>query len=205
MKPYKLFVLALALIFALAGCGAPASGSAEPAGSPASIAEPATPAPTPEPVPEPAPEPTAEPATEYDVAGLYLQVLEDLWNTDDGLNSGITYISVDLSTAPVQLSDEEVTALAETFAAAHQVTPLMLSYRELIDQGYFTEEEGYWEAGLLFSIKASEGSGQTPADIKFDAEKWRSALGADFFMDCTPIWSGTGACEGFETGSYAIA
>lgn len=205
MKPYRLFVLALALALALAGCGTPAGGSAEPAVSPASIAEPATPAPTPEPVPEPAPEPTAEPAAEYDITGLYLQVLEDLWNTDDGLNSGITYISVDLSTAPVQLSGEEVTALAETFAAAHQVMPLTLSYRELIDQGYFTEEEGYWEEGLLFSIKASDGSGETPTDMTFDAEKWRSVLGADFYMDCTPIWSETGACEGFETGGYAIS
>lgn len=36
----------------------------------------------------------------YDLCGLYLQVLEDLWNADDGLNGGAELVSVDLSKAP---------------------------------------------------------------------------------------------------------
>ena len=37
---------------------------------------------------------------QYDLCGLYLQVLEDLWNEDDGLNGGAEVVSVDLSKAP---------------------------------------------------------------------------------------------------------
>ena len=36
----------------------------------------------------------------FDLCGLYLQVLEDLWNKDAGLNGGAEIVSVDLSKAP---------------------------------------------------------------------------------------------------------
>ena len=36
---------------------------------------------------------------QYDLCGLYLQVLEDLWNEDDGLNGGAEVLSVDLKRA----------------------------------------------------------------------------------------------------------
>ena len=213
MKKSRILIYALFLVLALTGCqdAAPvASSSAEP---PISSTAPVQLTPI---ACEPpsgqdssvdsalAPEPDT---IHYDVAGLYLQVLEDLWDTDPALNEGITYISVDLSEAPGDLTDEEKAEIAETFASAHQKLPLTLGYRELIDQGYFTEEDGGWKEGMLFQITASEGTeiDQSPADMKFDAEKWRASLGADFYMDCTPVWSETGACDGFETGGYAIS
>ena len=53
-----------------------------------------------------------------DICGLYLQVLEDLWEDDSGLNSDITYISVDLANAPGDLTDGEKAAVAWIFAGA---------------------------------------------------------------------------------------
>ena len=44
---------------------------------------------------------------QYDLCGLYLQVLEDLWNEDDRLNGGAEVVSVDLSKAPGGLTAGE--------------------------------------------------------------------------------------------------
>lgn len=48
----------------------------------------------------------------YDLCGLYLQVLEDLWSADDGLNGGAELVSVDLSKAPGGLTAGEKAAVA---------------------------------------------------------------------------------------------
>ena len=53
---------------------------------------------------------------QYDLCGLYLQVLEDLWNTDDGLNGGAEVVSVDLSKAPGGLTAGEKAAVAYIYA-----------------------------------------------------------------------------------------
>ena len=74
-------------------------------------------------------------------AGLYLSVLNDLWEKDSGLNSGVDYISVDLSAAPIRLTAEECTHLAQTFAAAHGAQGLTLTIDELDEQGYLVADE----------------------------------------------------------------
>ena len=112
----------------------------------------------------------------YDVCGLYLQVLEDLWNADPGLNSEIQYISVDLTDAPGNLTDGEKAAIAWIFGGKHGVQALTLSSEELKEQGYFTEivytgtglpmssddnrPKAYlWEDGVLFTIIDNNESG----------------------------------------------
>lgn len=136
---------------------------------------------------------------------LWLQVLEDLWAVDDGLNGGITQVGVDLSQVP-GLTDGERSAIAWAFASAHNVSPVTGTLEELWKEGYFTPStepaEGYedslalywWEDGVHFSIDVDEdavwnlpslGPGEEPPElVAFDAQKWRSGLGAYFFGDC---------------------
>lgn len=154
----------------------------------------------------------------YDLCGLYLQVLEDLWNTDAGLNSGdgLAYIGVDLSQAPGGLTEGEKSALAWRFAQNHGKALVTGTWQELTDQGYITGEplEGsdarfmQWEDGVLFSITAADA----PADqayslpaLFFNAEKWRSSLGAYFFSDCSALWPETGTWTAYTIGSEAIS
>lgn len=144
-------------------------------------------------------------STNYDYAALYTQVLEDLWNTDPGLNSEIRYISVDLSEAPGNLTPEEITDLARTFAEAHQAEPLTLTHRELQEQGYLVDDGMYWEDGLLFSIDCNNTSGVPLEEAHFTAEKWRSGLGAYFFCNCTVTWSDNGAFQSYQVGAEAIS
>ena len=140
-----------------------------------------------------------------DRCGLWLQVLEDLWATDDGLNGGITQVGVDLSQVP-GLTEGERSAIAWAFATAHNVSPVTGTLEELWKEGYFTPTtepaEGYedslalywWEDGVHFSIDVDEeavwslpslGPGEEPPElVAFDAQKWRSGRGAYFFGDC---------------------
>ena len=142
-----------------------------------------------------------------DLCALYLQVLEDLWEVDPGLNGGLTYIGVDLS--ETSLSDSERAAVAWAFAGEHGAELVTGTWEELADQGYIDRENLYWEDGILFSITEKtepvyfmpEGT----AAVTFDAEKWRSGLGAYFFCDCTSARDDGGHWDGYTVGSEAIS
>lgn len=152
----------------------------------------------------------------YDLCGLYLQVLEDLWNADSGLNGGVEIIGLDLSQAPGGLTESEQAALAWRFGELHGAQVVTGTYEELADQGYITGEplgDGSaefleWENGILFSITGSDGQAGTayslPA-LSFDAEKWRSSLGAYRFNDCFCLWPESGSWSTYSVGSEMIS
>ena len=41
--------------------------------------------------------------------------------------------------------------------------------------------------------------------VTFDAQKWRSGLGAYFFCDCTSVQSALGQWDGYAVGAEAIS
>ena len=149
-----------------------------------------------------------------DLCALYLRVLDDLWAVDEGLNSDITMLSVDLS--QTGLSDSEQAAVAWVFGGMHDISETMtMSYEKLAAEDYLTgAEQGadslpYWENGCLFSITEREtgdnelnGARNT---VTFDAQKWRSALGAYFFADCTAEQALDGHWGDYTVGSEAIS
>ena len=127
----------------------------------------------------------------YDLCGLYLQVLEDLWNKDAGLNDGAEIVSVDLSKAPGGLTAGEKAAVAYVFVQKHGVQGLTMTFDELCEEGYLTGEKledgstAYSFAnGLLFTITPEETQ-DNGASVCFSAGKWRSPLGAYYFTNCT--------------------
>ena len=127
----------------------------------------------------------------YDLCGLYLQVLEDLWNKDAGLNGGAEIVSVDLSKAPGGLTAGEKAAIAYVFAQRHSVEGLTMTFDELREQGYLTGEKlengstvYSFANGLLFTITPEETQ-DNGASVCFSAGKWRSPLGAYYFTKCT--------------------
>ena len=149
-----------------------------------------------------------------DRCALYLRVLDDLWDVDKGLNSDITMLSVDLS--QTSLPESEQAAVAWAFAGAHGISdPLTLSYEELAAEGYLagTEPDSdgspCWEDGCLFTI-AEQETGDNELNgarntVTFDAQKWRSALGAYFFTDCTAEQALDGHWGDYTVGSQAIS
>ena len=149
-----------------------------------------------------------------DRCALYLRVLDDLWNVDGGLNGGVTSVSVDLS--QTSLSESEQAAVAWAFAGEHGISQVLsLNYEQLAAEGYLTgtepDSDGMpcWEEGCLFTIAEQEsenhaqnGAGDT---VTFDAQKWRSALGAYFFCDCTASQDIDGRWGDYTVGSQAIS
>ncbi len=146
--------------------------------------------------------------TYYDLAGLYLKAMNDIWGEDTALNHDTKYISVDLKDAPGNLTDGEKSAITWIFANSHQKEGLQLSYEELVNEGYIKKDELYWEDGVLFSIKNSMDENEVyhglPV-IKFDLTKWRSGLGALFYVDCTASWPQNGTWSDYKVGGVAIS
>lgn len=149
-----------------------------------------------------------------DRCALYLRVLNDLWAVDEGLNSDITMLSMDLS--QTGLSDSEQAAVAWAFGGEHGISQVLsLNYEQLAAEGYLTgadpDSDGIpcWEDGCLFTITEQEtgdnelnGARNT---VTFDAQKWRSALGAYFFTDCTAEQALDGHWGDYTVGSEAIS
>ena len=140
-----------------------------------------------------------------DLCGVYLQVLEDLWTNDSGLNEGITYISVDLLDAPGDLTDGEKAAVAWIFSGRHGAQGLQLSFEALKENGYIQEDELYWEDGALFSVTRADHDKDTAKKISFSARKWRSGTGAVFFLNCTAKRGDGLQWKPYQTGQLAVS
>lgn len=160
----------------------------------------------------------------YDLCGLYLQALDDLWNKDPALNEGISLAGLDLSQAPGGLLESERSALAWRFGEVHGVETVTGTFEELADQGYFeasavstpAPENGedfsrfwyQWPDGCLFSITPNSGhEGETHSlpTLFFDVEKWKSPLAAYVLYDCSAVWPELGTWSGYQVDSEMIS
>lgn len=156
-----------------------------------------------------------------DRCSLYLQVLEDLWEADSGLNNGVEVIGMDLS--QTSLSPSEQAAVGWIFAGRHGAEVVDGTLNELVEQGWITatplsisgsgtdlsEPKHYfyeWENGCHFSITEQPMEGTySLVPVTFDAQKWRSSLGAYWFCDCTAVQSALGEWSDYSIGSEVIS
>lgn len=134
-----------------------------------------------------------------DLAGLYLEVIDALWKVDSGLNGGAEYLAFNLSACD-NLTAGEREAVVWMAASERGLTPLTGTFDELVEQGYIDGEALYFEDGLLISFSNMEFSDRS---FRFDAQKWRSGLGAYFFTDCTAKLGSDG--WNYEIGGEAIS
>ncbi len=147
-----------------------------------------------------------------DLLTLYLDMLDEIYETDPGLNpegsmeTPLTY-GYDL-TEVHNLTEVEKSMLAFFFTNSHNTDwekaqpagSVFGTYRELVEEGYIDGENLYFENGLLFTVRDEPVE---KGKISFSVEKWRSGLGAIFYMDCTARkkdgdWT-------YELGGFAIS
>lgn len=148
-----------------------------------------------------------------DLCGLWLKVLDDLWNADAGLNGmegggTVPYVGVDLSEAPGDLTAAEKAAVAWRFGRLHGATPLSGTFDELAEQGYIDRAGLSWKDGIFFSITENHSHDNERYSLpvlSFDAEKWRSGTGANFFFNCKCVWPEGGPWTDYAVGSEAIS
>lgn len=151
--------------------------------------------------------------TYYDLCGLYLKVLDDLWQEDPALNEDIAMAGLDLSEVPGGLTEGEKLALAWRFGELHGVEVVGGTLEEIKEAGYLAPygentEAYWWEDGCLFAIAANEweeGEHYSLAVIKFDAYKWRSPLGAYGFSDCSAVWPQMGTWSEYQISAQFIS
>lgn len=130
---------------------------------------------------------------------LYRQALFDLMETDEGLNGGARYLGVDLSGA-ANLTGGEEQALRYLLEQRYGLSVVPGTFDELCEQGYIDRDALYWEDGVLLRIALVEDGVDT---FRFDAEKWRSGLGAIYWTDCTAARGADGWT--YEVGGFAIS
>lgn len=158
-----------------------------------------------------------ENADNRDMCGLYLQVLQDLWDTDPALNEGVTQIGVNLTEAPGGLNAAEQNAVAWILGQQNDVDAFCTSFQQLKEEEKLTqliqqEDVWHWEDGVLITVYPSEddpaialeAGKERPTIPLFHAEKWRSASGADMFSNCTAYWDAESGWD-YQLGSYAMA
>lgn len=146
-----------------------------------------------------------------DRCALYLEVLEDLWEAGGNLcQDSPAYIGADLS--QTSLSESEQAAVVWIFSGRHGAEGLEATYDELVEQGYIskTDADGaefpHWKDGILFTIAEKPANGlHTARTLTFDAQVWRSALGACFFSDCSSTADPSGHWNQYKVGAQAIS
>lgn len=116
-----------------------------------------------------------------DLVGFYLNVIDDLYHTDEGLNTDISVIAFNLQEVN-NLTATEQTALVYLAGNEYNVQSLQSTYAELDEQGYIDKDKKAFKDGILITIE------DTPIhedSFTFSAGKWRAPLGAYTFYDCT--------------------
>ncbi|MGN9165648.1 hypothetical protein ACTNDY_10280 [Tissierellaceae bacterium HCP3S3_D8] len=117
------------------------------------------------------------------LVGMYIDVIDRLWETDPGLNGeDVKKIGFNLSEL-TNLTKEEKEQLIDIVAEKYEREPLVGTFDELSKEGYIAGVEG-WSDGILITIKVTKVGKD---NFTFDATKWRSGDGAYYFFNCKGI------------------
>ena len=136
---------------------------------------------------------------EDDMVGFWMTVIKDLWEVDSGLNSDISVIALDLTGAQ-NLSAGEKEALVYLAGSEFGVQGISGTFDELCDMGYIDRDNLYFESGILITLEITDSG---DGSFSFNANKWRSGLGAYFYSDCTATKGSS--CWSYTVGSAAVS
>jgi hypothetical protein len=106
----------------------------------------------------------------------YKAIIDDIYKEDDGLNSDISVIALDLEDI-TDLTEGELTRLVEMVKESYSVEVMKATYKELIEQGLVDEDKLYFEKGILIRIIEPKYDKDKKL-LTYGIEKWRSGLGA---------------------------
>ncbi len=137
--------------------------------------------------------PAAPASQDAALVDFYFNVLTELYESDEGLNSEIDTLAFDLTEAN-NLSEADKAALVERMGEQYGFATVCGTFEELCEQGYIDREKLYFPDGLLFRIDEVEVKGKNR--FTFGMSKWRSGLGAIGADDCKAtgkngVWSYT--------------
>lgn len=108
------------------------------------------------------------------LADLYLNVFKDLYEMDEGLNSDIEEIALNLEEVS-NLSSLEKEYLFYRIWCDYQKETFFSTYEKLKEEGRIIDNGMNYPDGILVTIKVEE---KEEDSFSFSLEKWRSGLGA---------------------------
>lgn len=109
------------------------------------------------------------------VDGIF-ELIDDIYQEDGALNSGITMIAIDTSEW-TSLTKAEIYTILAMAKENYEVEIVQGTFEELAEQGLIDEDNLYFEKGILIKlndIKINKGRDKINCSI----QKWRSGLGA---------------------------
>lgn len=133
---------------------------------------------------------------------IYLNVIDELMKVDNELGKNAKYLSLDIADE-LQLSKEHITLIHRILADRYGYEEVMtMNFEELVENGFIEQETmPYFKDGLLISIIAEEGYNEH--SLQFSAMKYKAALAAYFFTDCSATNTSTG--WEYTIGDHAIS
>ncbi|MEA4911826.1 MAG: hypothetical protein VB092_04320 [Oscillospiraceae bacterium] len=132
-----------------------------------------------------------------DRVGLYLAIIDALWNMDAALSDGARYLALDLSAAE-NLSAGERAAVAYLASCAYGVEPLEAGYDALCAQSYI--EGGAFPGGILVTFSDMRFGDDS---FTFSVRTWCSGTAAYFFTHCAAQL--TDGVWGYTLGGAAVS
>lgn len=126
-----------------------------------------------------------EPDRWFDLCGLYLRVLDDLWEAGPEPEYPAA-VAVDLSAAPGALTEQERAALVWRFGQLHGV--------EAVDAGQWDRPE---PPAFTFTVSAPTGNRMERGDTLYFSAA-REGTAPVSFGDCAAHWSEGGSWTGYE-------
>ena len=117
---------------------------------------------------------------DYDMAGFYMDLIQDIYEDDEALNADINKIVLDLTKAD-NITASEKKALAYLVGNKYSVESFLSTYEQLKEDGYLEEDFLYFPDGILITIESLEVKKDK---FTFSIDKWRSGLGAIGYADC---------------------
>ena len=107
---------------------------------------------------------------EKDILGLYRQVIWDIYETDQALNSG-KYLALDF-TKVSRLSDTQKQALMYLLSDDFQKESFMGTMESLKKDGYVDGENLVFQDGVLITLE--DESEDEEEEFSFHVQKWKS-------------------------------
>ncbi len=154
--------------------------------------------------------------TYYDLAGLYIHAVKEIWQPDSGLNEGAEILSIYFENPPAEFTESEQNAVIYVLGneLGFPFETVNLSYEELISEGYLEPygdmENAYWfEKGILITVSVAAPGGEDATvfglrTLQFNVTKWRSPLGAYMIFDSKAVWPQKGTWS-YTEGVHAIS
>lgn len=117
----------------------------------------------------------------YDIAGLFFQIVDDIWQKNPQLVDELNTIAVDLEQAPGGLSESEKTAILYHIGQKYGFETISGNYDTLVETGVLEKDAVIWKDGVIVTIAPPQNASEENHTLQVDASIWRGDEAAIYY------------------------